>query len=189
MICLFLLNFVSIQLVQLFLIFTFISIYSQQVPVFIRSYLSFFNGKLEYLLLLSIVFCFALIIGAFLPSKKIQNKQHLQTINLTLLFYKLLLIPFFILLFVFALFVSAATLVAPFLLGISLLFVPLAAMYAYLVLLSSSVYSIRVIFSVGRNNSDPIPNKFKKTLLLLLFVTDVFTQVSVYKWIKDTVKP
>lgn len=124
-------------------------------------------------------------------SKKIAtDKRKQRTINRTVLIFKLLAIPFFILNYAFWFMMNVALWVVPGLFVLSIIFAfPVGVGFTYLVLLSSSSYSIAILKVLYKNGEITKKKFILHTILQLLFMVDVIDQIIIQKFTKIKTKP
>ncbi|MCL2109334.1 MAG: hypothetical protein FWH20_08335 [Oscillospiraceae bacterium] len=138
------------------------------------------------------VLCVINIIFAVRKVKKFaenfaENKKKLRAVNRAVLAFKLLAMPFFVVNYAFW-FVANIALGVNTLIFISMIIIPLAVGFAFLVLLASSAYSIALLRALHTNGAITKRELKTHTVFQLLFVFDVVDSLVVQKYTKKNTK-
>ncbi|MCL2137678.1 MAG: hypothetical protein FWH40_09245 [Coriobacteriia bacterium] len=131
-----------------------------------------------FFLVASIIFALLNIGSAvFIVAKHIDNFQNVRDTNRRVLAFKLLAIPFYVINLLIWVFMTGISVVMPGNIFFLMFGIPIGIGYAFLVLLSSSTYSIAILVSLRKNN-EITRGKFVLHLVCqLIFVLDVIDQL------------
>ena len=129
------------------------------------------------LLLITVALGAVNIINAIVTALKNKNETLTSSWhNKTMLVFKLIMIPFFVLNFIFWYTATSIT----FLFG-GFLLIPIGIVFTYIILLSSSTHVISEMYVYYKNRKITFPFFILHSLLQLLFVVDVIDYIYVHR--------
>lgn len=162
-----------------------ITIYAQVLLIIlfvtVQKNLALFSRLIPTAIILMLIFTFILAVWQIFQAVKgwtrLQEDVQIQNrTNRTILLNKLILVPFYILNFVFWLLITLAT--ARFLFFIVI--VPVAAAYTYWIMLATSADSISLLYALYKNNRLTKKQFILHTVMQLIFVLDFIDYTYLY---------
>lgn len=127
--------------------------------------------------LVIILYCCFIIVHALL-SKKLDE----QTVVKTTLIVKSLLIPFYVIAFIFGILIAFGSLVFVLVLPLLIFIVFLIALFVLLVVVTTSMYNVKILF-INRDKINKI--YFIHIILHFIYVTDLISSILVYNDYKN----